>query len=615
MIAPSAGYAEAFFAGLFPRTRMTASEWADRYRVIPDGTSVADGQWKTSRTPYVREPLDAISDPSVEQVVCMWASQLGKTDGILLNAIGYFAAQDPSPILLVEPTEDMATAFSKERLGPTFRASPALQGKISESKRDSSNTIFHKQFPGGYLAMAWATSAVSLASRPIRILLGDEVDKWADSIGRDGDPWPQAVQRAATFYNRKIIAVSTPDISGRSRIEKLFLDSDQRRLWVPCPHCGADQVLRWEGVRYKNAEGEHDLEHVYYRCEHCEGRILEHHKIEMLAACRWVPENPGHPTRGYQLSALYSPFVKWRELAAKWIKVTQDRDRRGLQEFVNLCLGEPWDEGGGEVHAEDLEKNREDYEADVPPGALLLTAGVDVQDNRLEVEILGWGLGRESCGVHYAILPGDTSTPGPWAALDQLLQRQWLRPGGRGVSLGCVCIDSGGHRTDEVYAFCRARVARNVFPVKGRAGVGHPIAGKPTLNKLQAPLYHVGVDTAKEAIMSRLALPDPGPGYCHFPREAAHGYDGEYFRGLVSEKRRMKKRGDGRMAPIWVQTYKRNEPLDCRNYATAAMEILLITTPDLFSQLAEREAAWAKGTPPTPPRPPPGRRVLSRGIE
>ncbi len=600
-------WSDAAFAALLPRPRLTVSAWADRYRVIPRGTSPEAGEWRTSRTPYLREPMDAISDPNVERIVCQWGSQLGKTDGILLNTIGYYAHQDPSPILLVQPTELAATAFSKERLEPTFRESPALAGKLSEHQRDSKNTIYLRQFPGGYLALGWATSSVSLASRPIRVVLLDEVDKYQDSIGHDGDPIAQAVQRTANFHNRKIVCVSSPSIEGRP-IDRLYQQSDQRRLWVPCPRCGASQVLEWGGVIYKRPDGTVDLDDVHYRCAHCQGRIEERDRPAMLAQCEWRAENPGHRTRGYQLSGLYSPWVKWATLAAEWITAWQNRDKRGQQEFINLRLGETWTQAGDRVNAESLDKNREDYDADVPQSVLILTASTDVQDNRLECEIVGWGIGKESWGICYAIFPGDTSNlgaGGPWEALDKFLSRTWTREDGVVLMPQCVFIDSGGHRTDEVYEFCRSRVHRNIFAIKGKAGA-HPIINKPTLNKLRAPLYPVGVDACKDALYSWLLLDTPGPGYCHFPRDPKAGYDTEYFKGLVSEERKSRIRG-GRKAMVWVQRYARNEPLDCRNYARAAIELL---SPD-FDALAKRPISPA---PTARPRPT-AARMIDPGVE
>lgn len=536
---------------------------------------------------------------------------------ILLSVIGYYADQEPAPILLVQATEIAMRGFSKERVAPMFDASPALRGKLAEGARDPSNTVMLRQFPGGLLACAWAGSAASLASRPIRIVLGDELDRWPDTTGRDGDPWAQAVQRASNFHNRKVLAVSTPTVDGVSAIARLYDDSDQRRYHVPCPHCGAYQVLEWSGVIYKNAAGDVDLDQVHYKCAHCGERIDERDKPQMLAAGEWKAERE-HRYRGYQISALYSPWVRWRELVQEWVKANVERDKRGLQEFVNLRLGETWTEESERITVEALEKNREPYDGvELPDGVLLLTAGVDVQDNRLEAEVVGWGVGKESWGVAYEIIAGDTATPDPWSRLDAFLARTRSKADGRALALWCACVDSGGHRTDEVYTFCRDRHARNVFAIKGYAGAGRPVVDKPTLNKLRAPLYPVGADTGKDLLYSRLALAEPGPGYCHFPLERGRGYDDEYFKGLVSEKRVTKIRG-GRRFTVWTPTRARNEPLDVRVYATAAMELL---TPDFAALAAAEEktrgpgggggAAPASSGPAAKPQ---RRRVLSRGV-
>lgn len=600
-------WSSAFASRMRPRPTLTMSAWADRYRVVPPGTSPEPGPWRTERAPYLREILDAASDPTVQRVTIQAASQVGKSE-ILLSAIGYYAHQDPSPILLVQATEEAAKGFSKERVAPMFEASSALQGLLAPELRSPTNTTMLRQFPGGLLACAWSGSAASLASRPIRVVLGDELDRWTDSTGRDGDPWAQAVQRAANFFNRKIVAVSTPTDEGFSAIARLYEDSDQRRYHVPCPRCGVLQALQWSGVVYKDLADAVDLDGISYRCVHCGGRIEEREKPAMLAEGMWVADNPGHPHRGYQISAIYSPWVRWRELAEKWIKANADRDHRGLKEFVNLSLGETWQEDTERITVEGLEKNREHYLAEVPHGVLFLTCGVDVQDNRLELEVRGWGEGKESWGIEYAILPGDTSLAPVWALLDQHLQRPRLRADGRGVTISCTCIDSGGHRTDEVYAFTRDRLVRNVFAIKGGAGSGKPIAGKPSIVQ-RTLLYHLGVDGAKETIFSRLALAEPGPGYMHWP--IGKGYDDEYFKGLLSETRR-RKMVDGRPRLVWVQLRPRNEPLDCAVYATAAMEIILPTLD--LKALAEAEAAAQAGVVPMAPRAK-RRRIFSRGIE
>lgn len=619
----TAHWSSAFFSTLAPRPRVSVSEWADTYRVIAQGTSPEPGRWRTDRAPYLREPMDAISDPAVERVVFCAASQVAKTE-LILNAIGYFASADPSPILLVQPSEGAMLAFSKERIEPTFRASPALAGLFSDSLRDRDNTLFMKLFPGGYLAMAWATSAASLASRPIRILLGDEIDRWPDTTGRDGDPWFQAVQRTSNFHNRKIVAVSTPTIDETSPILALYEETDQRRYHVPCPRCGVFQVLAWEGVIYKAPDGTVNLDDVHYRCAHCQGRIEERDRPAMLAEGQWIAEVPGRPWRGYQISALYSPWVRWAELAGEWVKATRSRDKQGLQAFINLRLGEGWNESGIEVNADLLEKNREPYEAEVPDAVRMITIGADVQGDRIEAEVVGWGRGKESWGIHYAILAGDTSQPEVWKLFDELQARIWRKADGTAMVAHRVFVDSG-HRTDEVYSFTKPRLWR-VAAVKGRGGDGVPLVNdKPSImGQQRAVLYHVGNNAGNDAIFSRLALATPGPGYCHFPTNAERHYDSEYFRGLCSERRRLKKKA-GRRVMEWVQTYQRNEPLDCRRYATAAMELsLLIDRINLDvappAPKVEREPAPSEPAPQqVAPRPvqrvaaPVRRRNISRG--
>lgn len=605
--APRGPCSEAFGSRCRPKPALTVSEWADRYRVVPPGTSPEPGAWRTDRVPYLREILDAASDPTVERITIQAASQVAKSE-LLLSVIGYYAHQEPAPILLVQATELAMRGFSKERVAPMFSASPVLRGMLSEGARDPNNTIMLRQFPGGMLACAWAGSASSLASRPIRVVLGDELDRWPDTTGRDGDPWAQAVQRTSNFFNRKIIAVSTPTIDGFSAIARLYEDSDQRRYHVPCPRCGAQQALEWSGIIYKRDDGTANLDDVHYRCAHCQGRIAERDRPTMIAMGEWKAEVPGHRHRGYQISALYSPWVSWRDLAAEWVKATTERDKRGLQEFVNLRLGETWTEASERITIEALEKNRSDYEAEIPDGTLLLTAGVDVQDNRLEVEVVGWGVGKESWGIAYEVIAGDTATADPWARLDAFLARAWARADGRTLGVWCACVDSGGHRTTEVYEFARARLTRNIFAIKGYAGAGRSIVGKATTsNQLRIPLYPVGSDTGKEAIYSRLALTEPGPGYCHFP--LGRGYDDEFFKGLISEKRVVKVRG-GRRTTEWKQIRARNEPLDVRVYATAAMEILV---PD-FAALAVAEEQ-SRGAAPVASAKPQRRRVLSKGVQ
>ena len=609
---PSTHWSDALRAVLKPRPRLTISEWADAYRVIPRGTSPEPGPWRTDRAPYLRGVMDAVTDPAIETVVVMVSSQSGKSE-CCINILGYFVDQDPAPVLLVHPTIEAIEAFSKERIDPSFRASPALRGKLETGKdgrgasRKSSNTIRVKHFPGGYMAMAGANAPTGLASRPIRIVLCDEVDRFPESAGVEGDPIQLAIQRTSNFHNRKIILVSTPTIDGLSKIQDWHAKGDQRQYQVPCPHCGALQVLRWERVIYKNTAGERDFEQTHYLCEACEGRIEERHKPDMLAAGRWVAQQPGGRIASFgDLSAVYSPWVRWATLAEQWCETQDSRDRRGLQEFVNLRLGQPWVEHQQVIAIEYLERRREYYGPALPDEVVLLTAGVDVQDDRLELEVVGWGPGKESWGVAYTTLMGDPSQPSVWQLLDGQLARSWQTQDGRRLVVACACVDSGGHHTSEVYGFCRAREARRVFAIKGRGGTGIPLVGKPTrVGRQRAALFTLGVDELKGALMSRLQLDHEGPGHCHFPRETERGYDQAYFQGLLSEKLVVVQRA-GTKRREWKQIYDRNEPLDCRVYATAALEIL---SPNLD---ALATAGATNVTRPAPARR--GRRVLSRGV-
>ena len=602
-------WAAAAAAALKPRPRMTVSEWADAHRHIPRGTSPEPGQWRTDRTPYLRGIMDALNEPGVETIVVMVASQLGKSEAII-NILGYYVDQYPSPILMVQPTIEAAEAFSKERIDPSFRTTPALRhafesGKLGRgSSRKSGQTIRLKHFSGGYLAMAGANAPSGLASRPIRVVLCDEVDRFPASAGTEGDPVTLAKQRTSNFHDRKIVLVSTPTIDGLSRIQAAYEEGDRRRYHVPCPHCGVCQVLTWDHIVYKNAAGERDLDGIYYRCAECGECIEERHKRAMLAAGEWIAEAPGGKIVSFGgLSALYSPWVRWRTLVEEWCAVHDKRDRGGLQEFINLRLGEPWVEHQQAIAVEYLERRREYYGPALPDGVLVLTCGVDVQDDRLELEVVGWGADRESWGVEYLRLMGDPSEPAVWAQLDAHLSRSWQTADGRRLAIATTCVDSGGHHTSEVYAFCRAREQRRVWAVKGRGGPGHPAASAPTRgNRFKAALFGVGVDDLKGTLMARLQLDREGPGHCHFPREPEQGYDRAYFDGLLAEQLVVVQRA-GSKKTEWRKIRDRNEPLDCRVYATAALEIL---HPQLTL------AAQPGGVEASARRP--RRRVLSRGV-
>lgn len=607
-------WGDKFTRKLRPKSRLTGSEWADRYRYVAPGTSPEPGPWRTNRVPYLREPMDSLTDSVTEYVVMMCSSQVGKSE-FVLNIMGYYADQEPAPQLMLQPTVEAAEAFSKERIDPTFRYSDGLKDKLDDGKdgrgssRKSSTTIRMKHYPGGYIALVGANSPAGLASRPIRVLLADEVDRYG--FTKEGDPLKLAIQRTTNFHNRKIGMVSTPTVSGHSKIQEWWDKSDQRRYHVPCPHCGASQVLKWAQVKWqKDSDGRHLPETAYYECEHCQAHISHADKFDMLTHGQWIADKP-HIKRikGYHINSLYSPWVKFSALAAEWVEIQKSRDKKGLMEFINLKLGEPWEENDDDFNHDHLARRREYYTATVPDKALVLTAGVDVQDDRIECEVVGWGLGKESWGIQYKVFMGSPGQPQVWHDLDLFLQQSFEYEDGAALNISAAIVDSGGHYTQDVYEFCKSREHRRIFAGKGRGGVGVPFISKPSRsNRVGAALFNIGVDDGKANIMARVRIEYEGPGYCHWPRDAGTGYDEEYFKGLLSEKVTFKY-VNGQTKTEWKKIYERNEPLDCRNYATAAMEI---ANPN-FEFLAQ---SGRKGTMQLPSNKPAvkRRRVISSGV-
>lgn len=586
-------YTNAFLSAFKPRTKMTGSQWADKYRYVAPGTSPEPGEWRTSRVPYLREPMDSATDRRTEKVVLMMSSQVGKSE-LLLNVMGFYVDQEPAPQLMLQPTLEAAESFSKERIDPTFRFSPGLNDKLEEGKdgrgtaRKSSTTIRMKHYPGGYLALVGANSPSGLASRPIRILLCDEIDRY--SATKEGDPLKLAVQRTTNFHNRKIVMVSTPTIKGASPIETQFLSSDQRLFYVPCPHCKNEHVLKWENVKWDKDETGSPLPmSARMVCPECGEVVRGAYKPDpfMLAQGRWKATNPGARVVGYHINSLYSPWVNLHALVSEFTDATARRDKAGLMEFINLKLGEPWEELESDANLwEHLHRRREYYPnaETLPPGVLILTAGVDVQRDRLECTVYGWGLGRESWGIEHRIIRGAPDDATTWQQLDAFLQNKRMLSNGVALSITCTCVDSGdGSYTADVYRYTKARERLRVFSVKGRGGVGVPLLNTPSKNNtVGATLFSLGVDAGKSLVMSRLKIEDEGAGFVHYPRHEAGGFTEEFFQQLTAEvfERKFEK---GQIKTGWKKIRERNEALDCAVYATAALEII---NPN-FEYLAE----------------------------
>lgn len=584
-------------AGLRPPPRLTPSEWADRFRRLSPEASAEPGTWDTSRAEYQRGIMDAFTDPLVETVVVKSSAQVGKTEAIN-NVLGYHIDLAPCPIMVIHPTIEMGKTWSKDRLDTMLRDTPRLRGRVSEAKsRDSDNTVRRKKFPGGHLTVAGANTPVSLAQRPVRIVIGDDVDRFPPSAGEEGDPVTLAGKRTTTFWNRKLGWFSTPTNKGTSRIDALYEGSDQRRFFVPCPDCGHHQHLRWAQVHWdKDQEGRHLPETAAYVCEQCGACWDDLARAVAVSRGEWRATAPFKGVAGFHLNELCSPWVRLEAIVAAFLVAKNKPDT--LKVWTNTVLGESWEAEAESVKAGDIMERAENYgleaPATVPAPVALLTAGVDVQDDRLEVEVVGWGAHEESWSIEHRILWGYPAGPELWEDLGELLAGSWLTADGRRLQLRASALDTGGHHTQAAYAFCRTRWHQRVWAIKGMAGEGRPVFPPrySKQNKGRVPLFAVGVDAAKEVIYARLrGISKPGPGYCHFPTDR----DREYFDQLTGEKAFTEHR-KGFAHKVWIKTRERNEALDLRVYAYAALCGLYAMGMKL-----DREVARAQAPP--PPRP------------
>lgn len=559
-----------------PPPELNISEWADEYRRISPEASAEPGRWYTSRAPYQQEMLNAIC--TNERVVMMTAAQIGKTE-MLLNVLGYFIDKEPSPILLLQPTLEMGEAFSKDRLVPMIRDTPCLSAQFDIKAKTSDNNILYKRFErGGAITIAGANSPASLASRPIRILLCDEVDRYPVSAGTEGDPLSLAMKRTQNFWNRKIIWVSTPTLQGISRIQKAFELTTQEEWELPCPGCGEYTGLNWEQISYKET-----TEPVMI-CPKCHKSYSEREWKAGQHKGIWHSYHES-AIRGFHMNAFASPWATWPSLINQYEEACKGGDDT-LKVWTNTVLGLPYENVAGTIDAEETLSRAEDYRCEIPDGVLVLTCGVDVQDDRLELEVVGWGLGKESWGIEYKVIWGNPGTLGLWEELDDYLSKVWHYMDGTEIGLSCVCIDSAGHCTEDVYKYVKGKQRRNIFAIVGRGRFGMASVSKPSRNnRAKVPLYTLGVSTLKGQLFARLNAKEGSPGYCHFPK--GRGYDELYFKGLLSERMVMKRK-NGQEFVAWEVRSKnvRNEPLDCRVYASGALDLI---NPDMKARAKKRE--------------------------
>lgn len=557
--------------------------------------------------------MDAFHEEGAEEITVMSSSQVGKT--LIFKAIiGYHIDVDPAPILVVQPTVEMGETFSKDRLAPMIRDTPVLRDKVKDAKsRDTGNTIQKKNFPGGHVTMIGANAPAALASRPIRIVLCDEVDRYPASAGTEGDPVNLARKRTITYRSRKRIGLfSTPTIKGKSRIERAWKRSDQRRYYMPCQHCGHSHVFKWENI---SIIGD-DPATTKLSCPSCGGLIEDFHKPAMLEAGKWIKENPESKRPGFHINELYSPWRSFADVATDFYAAKGNPQEE--KTWWNTSMGEPYEESGELADADELAKRRENYDADtLPSGALTVTFGADVQKDRIEIEFVAWGAGEESWGIEPVVLGGNPAEAEIWKKLDELLiTARFKTEDGRVLRVAAGCIDSGGHHVQEVYEFCTPRAARNIWAIKGQFGP-RPIWPRRQ-SKSKKYRGHVvrmiGVDTAKDTIYARWKVAEGKPGYCHF----SSAYDENWFSQATVEKRvtRIDKRGNE--VRSWEKpSGARNEGFDCRVYAYTALHGLKIERRMVLvrrlvesavnveqPQPEETQTATAVKLPPSPQLPP-----------
>ena len=524
--------------------------------------------------------MDACSDPEIQEVVVMAGAQLGKTEAIL-NIIGYHISHNACPILVLQPTLEMAQAFSKDRIAAgLLRSTPILKDKVKDPRaRDSGNTTLHKVFAGGAITIVGANSPAGLASRPIRIVLCDEVDRYPTSAGTEGDPISLARKRSATFWNRKIIMVSTPTNKGASRIEDAYEKSDQRQYHVPCKHCHHDQVLKWANVKWEEGRPET----AAYLCEDCGVLWSEADRVWAIRNGTWIAQEEFKGVAGFAINGLNSPWTPLADGVRDFLNVKKNPEQ--LRVWTNTYLGETWEDQGERIDDFELADRREELPY-VPDEAIVLTAGVDVQDARIEMTVMGWGRDDESWVLDHITLYGDPSTPQLWTDLDSRLLQQYQTESGRMLAIRAAAVDSGGHFTNSVYQFCKKNQGRRIFAIKGVGGEGRAIAGKPSKNNtVKCPLFPIGVDTVKDLMFSRLKIKEEGAGYVHFSDKL----DQEYFKQLTAEKA-VTRFHKGFKKRSYVKTRPRNEALDCMVYAIAAYSILGVNVNALAAKLGEPEA-------------------------
>jgi phage terminase large subunit GpA-like protein len=588
---------------------------------ILNESAFATGKWRAETVPYQKEILDAFADSNVYEIDIMTSSQWGKN--IIISGMeGYIIDIAPGPIMHVGTTLSEMEKYSKNRLSRFIRDTPCLKKKVYEAKsRDSDNTILMKLFPGGSLELIGSNSPRAAASKPIQYLFMDEVDGFEPTV--EGDICEIADRRLGTYKRirkSKRVRISSPHIKGDSKIEDGYLAGTQEKWCMQCPGCLTYHFVHLHGIKFehsKDEKGNYEVWDVTFQCPSCMEKFTETEWKDLPG--RWIADNPDayeSGRRSFRSNAFASSQVwTWQGIILEWLRVKHDPAK--YQVFKNTVLGESWEPKGEIDDCQYLLDRREDYGAELPDGVLILTAGVDTQDDRLEYEIVGWGRGEQSWGIEYGIIMGDPNEKQVWKDLfDRMNQARQFKNGLK-MMVACMCQDSGGHRTSAVYKNLKPYEPRRFFAVKGMYGAGIPLIYKLFRSKDEnTAVFIVGVDGGKSKIFGRLAMPEVGDGFCHFPKDEKRGYDRIYFQGLTSEKL-SKQLIKGKWSLQWVKTNENqaNEPLDCRNYAQAALDLLRPNWDALEKRLIcalENAQNRQKSEPKSPQK---RRGVVSKGVK
>lgn len=584
---------------LKPMRKVSVSEWSDSFRQLSLGVSAEPGQWKTSRSEYTREVMNAFTDERVHRVTMMSAAQVGKTE-VILNVIGRYAHLDPCPIMLIEPTEELMKDVSKSRIAGMIRDCKVLNGLFHSDgakSRDSNQTILTKIFPGGRLVMCGANSPTNLASRSIKILLCDEVDRFPESAGSEGDPIEIAAKRTTTFWDSKIGVFSTPTVKDNSRIEDEYLDGSQEEWSHQCPNCHEFHVLEHKHmqvdyeVKKVNGRKKVKVKSVKWRCPDC-GLVFDE-KVMKSVPQKYIMKNElsyqkGH--RSFFINGFASCWVDWKNIYEEYYKAEGQPKKE--QVVYNTRFGQAYKFELKYVE-EDKDVDREDYGAEIPLAVNILTAAVDVQDNRLECEVCGWSDSDDCYGIGVFRIAGIANQALTWSMLDSILDKDFLRCDGKALKVSRTFIDSGGHFTSSVYEYCRRNIRKQRIAIKGYGGNGATLLHKTTLIKKYGLLLQIiGVNEGKEEVMTRLMITD-GEQKFHFPNDLKSGYDKEYFKQLQSEKQ-VEKIKQGIRQRVWTPISKkiRNEALDLRVYNLACYESLKAEKKKVKKEKMSRLNLW-----------------------